>query len=143
MSYTTHGHHIQGTPTAGAKPERVARCGGPGLCRMCSLESSAAQRQIQGIPFSTPDEGENNTRKARQLVLDHITSKGYTRGHTTFEIGEVYVVWFTYILGAWKALVSTTLPDGRYYEVTYNKEKAEAYVDEYYKADNVVVPDPR
>ena len=143
MSYTTHGHHIQGTPSAGARPERRANCGGPGICVNCSLEASAAQRQLEGIPFSSPDEGEQYSRKAREMVLDHITAKGYTRGHTTFEIGEVYVVWFTYILGYWKALVSTSLPDGRYYELTYNKEKQVTYLDEYYKAENLEIPDPR
>ena len=34
---------------------------------------------------------------------------------------EVFVVWQCYILGNAKWLLSTTLPDGMYYEVTYNK----------------------
>lgn len=54
---------------------------------------------------------------------------------------SAYIVWFCYILGGWKALVSTTLPDGRYYEVTYNKDKKETYVDLYVKVDNVCFPD--
>jgi len=54
---------------------------------------------------------------------------------------SAYIVWFCYILGGWKALVSTTLPDGRYYEVTYNKDKKETYVDLYVKVDNVCIPD--
>lgn len=41
---------------------------------------------------------------------------------------DVYVVWFCYILGGWKALVSTPVEDGRYYEVTHNHEKNENYV---------------
>lgn len=52
---------------------------------------------------------------------------------------QVYVVWFCYILGGWKALVSTTEPDGRYYEVTYNSIKHEAYVDTYKKTHNHAV----
>ena len=44
---------------------------------------------------------------------------------------DVYVVWFCYILGGWKALVSTPVKDGRYYEVTHNHEKNENYVDIY------------
>lgn len=54
---------------------------------------------------------------------------------------DVYVVWFCYVLGGWKALVSTTVVDGMYYEVTYNKEKKETYLDVYKKWDNVAVPD--
>lgn len=54
---------------------------------------------------------------------------------------DVYVVWFCKTLQNWKALVSTTLPDGMYYEVTYNGDKKETYVDAYKKFDNVVFPD--
>lgn len=55
---------------------------------------------------------------------------------------EVYVVWFCYILGGWKTLVSTTLPDGMYYEVTYNKDKHEIYLDAYKKFENRQYPLP-
>lgn len=41
--------------------------------------------------------------------------------HVTFGLDEIYVVQFTYILGNWRAMVSTTLPDGMYYEVIYQK----------------------
>jgi len=54
---------------------------------------------------------------------------------------EVYVVWFCYILGGWKALLSTTVPDDMYYEVTYNKINEETYLDAYKKVDNRVLPD--
>lgn len=52
---------------------------------------------------------------------------------------DVYVVWFCYILGGWKCLVSTTLPDGMYYEVTYDKSKNSIYLDAYKKFDNVEI----
>lgn len=52
---------------------------------------------------------------------------------------NVYIVWFCYILGGWKALVSTTLVDGRYYEVTHNGETDETYLDVYVKVFNTVV----
>lgn len=54
---------------------------------------------------------------------------------------DVYVVWFCFILGGWKALVSTSLFDGKYYEVTYNREKHETYLDCYVKVNNVCYPD--
>jgi hypothetical protein len=56
-----------------------------------------------------------------------------------FTIDDVYVTWFGFILGDMKALLSTSLPDGRYYEVTYNKEKKEIYADCYAKLKNKVV----
>lgn len=52
---------------------------------------------------------------------------------------EFYIVWFCFILGGWKALVSSTNADGRYYEVTFNKDKSEAYIDTYRKTHNNVV----
>ena len=33
-------------------------------------------------------------------------------------------------------MISTSLPDGMYYEVTYNKQKDEFYFDAYKKFDN-------
>lgn len=49
---------------------------------------------------------------------------------------DVYVVWQCYILCNAKWLLSTTLPDGMYYEVTYNKVKDEFYLDAYKKFEN-------
>lgn len=77
--------------------------------------------------------------RARELVVEYIMPKM----EKTDEIPAfgVYVVWFSKTLQNWKALVSTTLPDGMYYEVTYNGDKREAYIDVYKKFDNVCVPD--
>jgi hypothetical protein len=51
---------------------------------------------------------------------------------------EIYVVWWAKTLQNWKCLLSTTLPDGMYYEVTYNGDKDELYLDAYKKWNNVV-----
>lgn len=48
----------------------------------------------------------------------------------------VFTVWHCYILGYEKWLLATTLPDGMYYEVTYNKAKDEFYLDAYKKLEN-------
>jgi Family of unknown function (DUF6275) len=53
----------------------------------------------------------------------------------------VYTVWSCWILCGWKCLVSSNLPDGMYYEVTYNSGKQEYYLDAYKKFENVVIPD--
>ena len=52
---------------------------------------------------------------------------------------DVFVVWQCYILGNAKWLLSTTLPDGMYYEVTYNKAKDEFYLDAYKKFENICI----
>lgn len=49
---------------------------------------------------------------------------------------DVYVVWLSKTLQNNKALLSTTLPDEMYYEVTYNGDKQELYLDAYKKFEN-------
>lgn len=52
---------------------------------------------------------------------------------------DVYVVWYCRALGNHKALLSTTVPDGMYYELTYNGEDDEIYFDAYKKWENVII----
>ena len=49
---------------------------------------------------------------------------------------DVYVVWYCKTLQNHKALLSTPMPDGMYYECTYNGDKNEIYLDAYYKLEN-------
>lgn len=51
---------------------------------------------------------------------------------------DVFIVWFVKVLQNWKALASTVFEDDRYFELTYNGDKRELYVDEYVKQDNRV-----
>jgi hypothetical protein len=79
--------------------------------------------------------------KCKELVAD------YTNGHTDISDGssrliqpeDVYVVWYSKTLQNAKALLSTPLPDGMYYEVTLNGDKDELYFDAYKKFDNIKV----
>ena len=52
---------------------------------------------------------------------------------------NVYVVWFCKTLQNWKALVSTTLTDGMYYEITHNGDTGESYIDAYKKWENYTI----
>lgn len=52
---------------------------------------------------------------------------------------DVFIVWMCKTLQNSKALVSTTLFDGMYYELTYNGNKGELYVDAYKKWQNFMV----
>lgn len=49
---------------------------------------------------------------------------------------DVYVVWLNRTLQNNKALLSTTVEDGMYYEVTYNGDKNEVYFDAYKHVEN-------
>ena len=53
---------------------------------------------------------------------------------------EVYTVWKSKVLQNWKYLLSSTLFDGMYYELTYNGDKKEWYLDAYKKFENRVIP---
>lgn len=52
---------------------------------------------------------------------------------------DVYIVWMCKTLQNSKALASTNVPDGMYYELTYNGDKRELYVDTYSRQANFVV----
>lgn len=54
--------------------------------------------------------------------------------------GDVFVVWMCKALQNNKALLSTTLFDGMYYELTYNGNKKELYFDAYKKWENKCIP---
>ena len=77
---------------------------------------------------------ENFIDKAKFLVEQYATE--HLDKSDTVPPFEVFVVWNAYILGNIKALLSTTLFDGMYYEVTYNKAKDEIYFDAYKKFEN-------
>ena len=49
---------------------------------------------------------------------------------------KVYTVWSTKVLQNNKAMIATSLPDGRYLEATSNGDKLEMYLDVYTKIDN-------
>jgi len=52
---------------------------------------------------------------------------------------DLFIVWKCKTLQNWKYLISTTLQDGMYYELTYNGDKAEWYLDAYKKVENKVI----
>ena len=52
---------------------------------------------------------------------------------------EVFTVWKAKILQNWKYLLSSTLFDGMYYELTFNGDKREWYLDAYKKFENQVI----
>lgn len=54
---------------------------------------------------------------------------------------NVFIVWKCKTLQNWKYLISTSLFDGMYYELTYNGDKEEWYLDAYKKFQNMVIHD--
>lgn len=76
--------------------------------------------------------------KAKSIVFGYINERLDATDDVDFTEDDVYVVWLSKTLQNNKALLSTTLPDGMYYEVTHNGDKDETYLDAYKKVQNLV-----
>lgn len=76
----------------------------------------------------------------KNMIIDYFTKhKDTTDEEIKMKIEDVFVVWSCKTLQNNKVLLSTRMPDGLYYEITYNGDKHEAYVDVYKKWENFVV----
>lgn len=83
----------------------------------------------------------NYQEKAKQIVIDYYNEHVEITDNKKLTESEVFIIWFSKTLQNWKALISTTISDGMYYEVTYNGDKKETYLDAYKKWENVCVKD--
>lgn len=73
---------------------------------------------------------------AINLIVDYFNEHVDTTDRKALTPDDVYVVWSCKTLGNNKALLSTNIPDGMYYEITYNGAKNEVYFDAYKKWEN-------
>lgn len=71
----------------------------------------------------------------KNYILNHLDKTDNTPNFS------VFTVWKVKVLQNWKYLLSSTLPDGMYYELTYNGDKKEWYLDAYKKFENQVIKD--
>ena len=72
--------------------------------------------------------------RALEIVDDYI--KSHLDKSDGIPCFEVYIVWKCKTLQNWKYLISSTLFDGMYYELTFNGDKNEWYLDAYKKFEN-------
>lgn len=78
-------------------------------------------------------------QKAVTAVIDYFNSQAdSTDKNGKITADEVFVVWMCRILQNNKALLSTSVVDGMYYEFTWNGDKNEGYLDAYKKWKNVL-----
>lgn len=80
----------------------------------------------------------NMRLKACELVSDYVLK--HIDKTDKVPLFEVYVVWQCKTLQNWKFLISTDIPDGMYYELTFNGDKNEWYLDAYKKFENRCIP---
>ena len=79
--------------------------------------------------------------RAKQLAVDYFNAHVDVTDGKKLTLEDVFIVWFSKTLQNWKALVSTTVSDGMYYEITHNGDKGETYLDVYKKWDNQCIAD--
>lgn len=77
--------------------------------------------------------------RAHDIVCNYI-KEHLDKSDKTVEF-KTYTVWKCKALQNWKFLISSTLSDGMYYELTFNGDKNEWYLDAYKKFENRVVVD--
>lgn len=75
----------------------------------------------------------------KQTICDYFNKNADKTDKIEISIDDVFIVWSCKTLQNNKALLSTNVSDGMYYECTYNGDKNEMYVDAYKKWDNFTV----
>ena len=80
-------------------------------------------------------------KRAKEVVVKYFNEHVAKTDNKKITEDDVFIVWFCKTLQNWKALVSTTISDGMYYEITHNGDKNETYLDAYKKWENVCIPD--
>jgi len=74
--------------------------------------------------------------KVKELVAEYANERLDKSDNKQITVDDVFIVWSCKTLQNNKALASTTLFDGMYYEITYNGDKNEIYFDAYKKWEN-------
>lgn len=75
----------------------------------------------------------------KNAIINYYKENGEITDNVDLSIENVYVVWMCKTLQNSKALLSTTLYDGMYFECTYNGDNNELYLDAYKKWKNIKI----
>lgn len=82
---------------------------------------------------------DNFEKIVKMIVSDYFNNRSDKTDFCEINAEDTFIVWICKTLQNNKALVSTIVPDGMYYELTYNGDKQELYLDAYKKWENLVI----
>lgn len=74
-----------------------------------------------------------------KTIVDYFNNRVEITDDMKITEDDVFIVWSCKTLQNNKAMVSTTVSDGMYYELTYNGDKKELYLDAYKKWENKAI----
>ena len=72
----------------------------------------------------------------KKTIVDYFNNRIEITDNMKITENNVFIVWSCKTLQNNKALVNTNISDGMYYELTYNGDKKELYLDAYKKWEN-------
>ena len=97
------------------------------------LTIDPAGHKVTGIKVVDMDDFQ---QLCREIVRDYTNEHMDKSDGKSITIDDTYIVWSSKSLQNFKALASTNVSDGMYYELTYNGDKKELYFDAYKKFEN-------
>lgn len=100
-------------------------------------EQYEAPKPIEMVPVDRND----IETKAKIIAAHDFNATFFPDSDTKATPKDFYVVWKVKALQNWKVLVSTDIISGQYWELTYNGNKNETYVDHYVKRHNQAITD--
>lgn len=71
-----------------------------------------------------------------KTIVDYFNNRVEITDNKKISEEDVFIVWSCKTLQNNKAMISTNVSDGMYYELTYNGDKKQLYLDAYKKWEN-------
>jgi Family of unknown function (DUF6275) len=76
---------------------------------------------------------------AKRVVVENYNKHRDNKRSCPLTMEGVYIVWFTKVLGNWKAIVASPIIRGLLWEVSFSGQRNEVYIDVYKKLNNVKI----